>query len=115
MNRFIWRYITPASTKRFWDKVGIRGHGECWEWTATKDSNGYGVCYSGGKQVKAHRYSWVMLHRDIRDGSCVLHRCDNPCCVNPDHLFLGQPKHNIKDMVHKGRDNFWGYRDKVAS
>ncbi len=77
---------------------------------------GYGMfCVRRGgkkKSVRAHRYSWEMNHGPIPDGLCVLHKCDNPKCVNPEHLFLGTNKDNFWDAVKKGRmvTDFFGHR-----
>ena len=75
----------------------------CWEWQSAKDGFGYGAFRFSGKTVKAHRFSWEFYIGDIPNGLCVLHRCDNPGCVNPDHLFLGTRTDNAKDRDKKGR------------
>jgi hypothetical protein len=88
---------------RFWDKVIILGENDCWNWCAFKNKRGYGKYYLDGKKVYAHRYSYIMHHGDIPEGLCILHKCDNPSCVNPNHLFLGTHKDNTQDMISKGR------------
>lgn len=81
----------------------------CWIWTgSTSGSKGYGKFsvtsrLYGRKMVRAHRFSWVLHHGVIPRGEHVLHRCDNPLCVNPDHLFLGTQRTNLQDMIQKGR------------
>lgn len=75
----------------------------CWQWTAYLDKSGYGQFRDGKKQVKAHRYSWIISYGEIPDGLCVLHKCDNPRCVNPAHLFLGTIQDNNLDKTIKGR------------
>jgi hypothetical protein len=88
--------------QRFWSKVDIRGEDECWNWKAGK-RHGYGAYRLGNKQVSAYRYSYEISIGNIKQGMFVLHRCDNPSCVNPKHLFLGTQKDNMEDMTLKGR------------
>lgn len=89
---------------RFWEKVDKTD--SCWLWTAGK-VQGYGMLGVGkrGNQTikRAHRYSWEIHNGPIPDGLWVLHKCDNPSCVNPDHLFLGTDADNMKDKQHKNR------------
>lgn len=75
----------------------------CWEWQKYKNKLGYGYISYRGTQLKAHRTSWIVFKGPIPDGMCVLHKCDNPKCINPDHLFLGTQFENIKDMLSKNR------------
>ena len=80
--------------------------GSCWLWTGGKDRDGYGLSSKGnGKSgsVRAHRRSWELLRGPIPEGKMILHRCDNPPCVNPDHLFVGTGSDNMKDAHAKGR------------
>lgn len=99
---------------RFWKKVKRDGPiaradlGPCWIWTASVDRKNYGrigKCDGTTKWIAAHRLSYIIHHGPILDGLCVLHKCDNPPCVNPDHLFLGTIKDNSLDMYQKGREN----------
>lgn len=98
---------TPIA-ERFWPRVQKGGPGECWEWMGGRFPTGYGACWDGDRTGKAHRISWEMAHGSIPNGMCVLHRCDNPPCVNPDHLFLGTIDDNNRDMMAKGRGVFPG-------
>lgn len=92
---------------RFWAKVAVAGPDECWEWTASKTQHGYGqimVTASPRKITRAHRAAWVLTCGPVPDGMVVCHRCDNPGCCNPAHLFVGTQLDNIADMVAKGRN-----------
>lgn len=78
----------------------------CWLWTAGKDKNGYGLASKGRGQTgtcRAHRRAWELFKGTIPIEMMVLHRCDNPPCVNPDHLFLGTNSDNMRDAHAKGR------------
>lgn len=75
----------------------------CWIWNGSVDAYGYGQFNLDGKQYKSHRLSYQLYNGEIGEGLCVLHRCDNPPCVNPKHLFLGTVQDNIRDKVSKGR------------
>jgi hypothetical protein len=91
---------------RFWSRVCITD--SCWNWTGAKRKNGYGQMryYRGPGYcpvIKVHRFAYEMYFGPIPDGMCVLHHCDNPACVRPDHLFLGTQADNMKDMNRKGR------------
>jgi hypothetical protein len=84
----------------------------CFLWTAAVTPDGYGLLAKeranqgdGGSMLLAHRASWELHRGPILDDLHVLHSCDNPCCVNPDHLFLGTHSDNMKDSVAKGRKN----------
>ena len=87
---------------RFLEK--IRKTEGCWEWTGVKLPKGYGhMGIPGGKSLYAHRLSYMLHIGEIPDGLFVLHKCDNPSCVRPSHLFLGTAADNSRDMVRKGR------------
>lgn len=75
----------------------------CWLWLASCDKDGYGKFGIGGRTTRANRASWQMRRGGIPDGQQVLHRCDTPCCVNPEHLFIGDDKVNAADKAAKGR------------
>jgi hypothetical protein len=86
---------------RFWSKVRITP--ECWLWTARHTRKGYGMFKQGSLDRLAHRVAWEEVNGPIPPGLCVLHKCDNPPCVRPDHLFLGTQADNIADRDAKGR------------
>lgn len=75
----------------------------CIEWAGPRDPKGYGRFTFKGKQRLAHRAAWQLFCGDLSPDACVLHRCDNPPCVNPAHLFLGDRGDNARDMASKGR------------
>jgi hypothetical protein len=94
--------ITDLLTQRFWEQVQACESG-CLEWTGTKNPQGYGRLHGHGRGFQAHRYSYELHFGDIPPGVVVCHRCDNPSCVNADHLFLGTQKDNVDDCREKGR------------
>lgn len=95
--------------ERFHEKVTAGNSDECWPWKAARDPNGYGRITTGSKRdgtkvaSLAHRVAWEVNVGPIPDGKHVLHRCDNPPCCNPTHLFLGDITDNNRDMWAKGR------------
>jgi hypothetical protein len=100
-------YKRAPARKRFWRHV--KKTESCWTWTAYKNRRAYGEfrvgsMTDGTRRMKlAHRYSWELYNGTIPESLFVLHKCDNPPCVNPEHLFLGTHTDNMRDMIRKGR------------
>lgn len=93
--------------ERFHKKYVVQDNG-CWIWNGGTRPNGKGVLYGrhhldNGKGAGAHRFSYSIEYGEIPEGMYVCHKCDTPLCVNPDHLFIGTHKENMKDMVEKNR------------
>ncbi len=86
--------------ERFWARVE---KSDCWTWAGAKNEKGYGVVGRDSRTPKAHRVAWELANGPIPEGACVLHKCDNPPCCNPAHLFLGSRADNNRDMNEKGR------------
>ncbi len=97
-----WRATLPSLEDRFWSHVDKTG--DCWIWVAFRTPFGYGAVQVSGKKVHAHRVAYELTHGAIPVGMCVMHKCDNPPCVRPEHLCLGTASENTKDMYNKGRD-----------
>jgi len=92
---------------RFWEKIDKSNFQSCWLWIGAQDSAGYGNCWYKGKCYKSHRVAWELIKGPIPNGMHVLHKCDNPSCCNPFHLFLGTDADNMADRNRKGRQA-WG-------
>lgn len=91
--------------ERFWTKVAVQPNG-CWLWTSAKNPQGYGSFWKSGTHRLAHRVAYGALKGPIPDGSDVRHDCDNPPCVNPDHLRTGTRSDNMRDCVERGRNPY---------
>lgn len=89
---------------KFWKKVDKGNKDECWRWAGgTKTPKGYGMLDVNYKKIYAHRVSYMIHFGEIPEGLLVCHKCDNPGCVNPSHLWLGTHTDNLKDASVKGR------------
>lgn len=80
---------------------------DCWEWVGAVNNKGYGYIHAKVGRFLAHRVSYELEYGPIPEGMCVLHKCDNPRCVRPSHLFLGTIADNNRDMMAKGRHVVW--------
>jgi hypothetical protein len=94
---------TPERKRlQFWKTVTFAEH--CWLWNGCIRSDGRGfTSYGRERKMLAHRLAWELTYGPIPEGVCVCHRCDNPRCVRPDHLFLGTQQDNLRDMRNKDR------------
>ena len=100
------REFSETLPRRFAKKCGSQTVDGCIPWLGYKTAKGHGVIQTastGSRKTCAHRIAWVLKHGDLAPKILVLHRCDNPSCVNVDHLFLGSAKENTADMVSKKR------------
>lgn len=105
--------FAPETIARFWSRINKDGSipehvphlGKCWVWTAGVRGRGYGAFYADKdrRNIATHRLMWSLNQGAIPQGLYVMHKCDNPPCVNPAHLFLGTPLDNVSDMIAKGR------------
>jgi hypothetical protein len=96
--------------QRLWTKIAKASKNECWPWLAHRNEHGYGTIQSGRKSLLAHRIVYELVHGPFPMPMKVLHRCDNPACCNPAHLWLGTQADNIADMNTKGRNGNIGRR-----
>lgn len=92
--------------QRFWLKVNKGDINECWNWSGKKRKDGYGVVFYKGRETRAHRVIFFMQGLALTSSDVVMHKCDNPACVNPTHLKIATQQENLKDMRQKKRNTF---------
>lgn len=106
---YLYQRVTKTSSRR-----------DCWEWQAGQDKDGYGQCHAAAVAknngvTRAHQLAYVLWKGEIPKGRVVCHKCDNPRCCNPDHLFIGSVFDNNLDCSKKGRrPQRWGENNPVA-
>lgn len=108
MNHGRGKRSTCTDDDRFWARVDKSAANGCWVWTGYRQKFGHGSLGRSGKgdkrtYVLAHRHAWELLRGPIPPGKCLLHHCDNPPCVNPEHLYLGDRATNNMDKVRRNR------------
>jgi len=89
--------------ERFALKYKLNTRTNCWVWSGDTNDRGYGIFRYQDRRQRAHRVAWLLYRGKISLGKCVLHKCDNPPCVNPKHLYVGTHQQNMKDMALRGR------------
>jgi hypothetical protein len=104
MNRLIPE-LNSEDLKRFWSKVDRLDEEDCWEWLGKRNVKGYGLISLKGNWYLANRVMYLIDSGLDPFEKDVLHSCDNPCCINPYHLFLGTHQDNMQDMIQKGRNS----------
>lgn len=108
MESELTRFAREFDRNRFFDRVSPEPMSGCWLWLGPINRQGYGmfsywVKEQRNKHFRTHRLSYEMFIGQIPKGAHVLHKCDVPCCVNPNHLWIGNQKKNMKDMSNKKR------------
>lgn len=101
--------IIPGAAAKLLDRMEPDLNGGCWLWSGALTDKGYGQTWWEGRQLPAHRLSYLAFKGEI-GAALVCHRCDIRSCINPGHLFLGSNDENMADMVRKGRQNKWSGR-----
>jgi len=98
----------PVDEEYLINHIKVNKKTNCWNWIGFKDKDGYGKIRQGRfeKEQRAHRISYIIFKEDFDRSLIVCHKCDNPSCINPDHLFIGTHSINHRDMQSKNRSNY---------
>jgi len=101
------KYTHEQRRAKFWEKVYIPSLLACWVWQGYKNPQGYGQLHvADRRQVRAHRMAWEIVYGPIPKGLHCLHKCDNPSCVNPSHLYIGTNLDNVRDRMNRNRQSY---------
>jgi len=95
-------YNDAERRRAFWKKVYCKGASDCWPWLATKDHGGYGQFNDGRQMTTAHRFAYYAIHGYLPEGLQINHKCNNPECCNPAHLYAGTASQNNYDRAAAG-------------
>lgn len=100
--------------ERFFEKIDVKGPDDCWLWKGSKDQKGYGIFRdTPAHTIRSHRYMYMLELGEIPEKMLICHKCDNPSCVNPAHLFIGTDADNMIDMVKKNRHSSGKWDNKL--
>lgn len=94
--------MSPAEADRFWQRA-VPVESGCWLWAGYRDADGYGILTLNRRHWRAHRAAWTLTHGPIPAGLLILHSCDTPTCIRPDHLRPGTPADNARDRTVRAR------------
>lgn len=112
-DRILSRIQSLGFGESFWAKIAQSPTG-CWEWQGCRNKLGYGFLSILGVRVKSHRVAWVLVNGEIPTDNSICHRCDNPPCCRPDHLFAGSGADNMRDAAGKGRNGMQRHPESLA-
>lgn len=108
MSKISQQLAEELARTKFWNKVDLpfeATNEDCWLWNASKNNCGYGQFWFNKKSMRAHRLSYLWYKGEIPEGLEVCHKCDEPSCINPNHLFVATHQQNLQDCADKNRLN----------